>query len=638
MMWPLLLTLIGAPLSAAPRPASDSTIVYYNARLALREGRNTEAARLWLLRNAIEDTTGRVSPHDADFHSVTWAALGALGICQDGLVQDDEGAGLWPLALHNYLVRTMGRRAAGRRARPFDAFEVGRQARYVAIGDVLGSKELAVVQLSRGRCLRPRLALIAAGEYIGASLSDRQVVARLLRDLLRRAQTTLAGDRVRGRSVIAARLFDLDLQLTALAAREARLAARESGRQGRQLGLSESSVAALRTEAPTTTLDPNSEAASILRACVAWPAREWMSLSPDRRLYLYGAARSYGGDTHALRSLGLGIIDLLIAAGDGAGVARWVGQIAPVDGDPLLREAVWSGERGQRLLALDPASGFEERAVIALHRGVDQLSRGDLKGALRSMAFARQHASESHVGGNIEGLSLRWLGYVVAQFEITDELLVTLTELVPRRDYSLILEDLMWSAAFHSDTRSFETGMANQRGRGALERRLASLRPLAAGDVRRFSTQVQARLTDSQGETLRFIDQFVARLEREDADVRRAQLPTLRALRRVLEPLTAADAGRPGRVTTALIERTYAIEEGVAGVPSESSAQNRARALSPDAEVHAGSVRLAPADPLPWAFRAVDTAAPSVFTPLDLVPEEWRGPDGAWVFGWSLRG
>lgn len=637
MMWMLglLLALTGAP-SASLAAVSDSTAVYYNARLALREGKTAEAARLWLLRNAIADKTGRISPHDADFHSVTWAALGALGICQDGLAEDDEGAGLWPLALHNYVVRTMGRRAAGRRARPFDAFDVGRQARYVSIQDVLGARELSVVQLSRGRCLRPRLALIAAGETLTAKLSDRQVVARLLRDLLTRAQSSLDGDRVRGRSVIAARLFDLDLQLTALAAREARNAARASGQKGRQLGLTEKSVTAQREESPATTLDPNSEAAAILRACVAWPAREWMNLSPDRRLYLYGAARSYTGDT--LHALGLDIIDLHIEAGDGAGVTRWIGQIAPGEGDLQLREAVWSGERGLRLLAFDPASGFDDRAVIALHRGVDQLSRGDLQGSLRSMAFARQYASDSQSARELEGLSLRWLGYVAARFEITEELLVTLAELVPRRDYSLILEDLMWSAAFHSDARSFETGMSNQRGRGALERRLAWLRPLAGGDLRNFTAQVQRGLTESQGETLRFLDQLVARLELEDADVRTAQLPTLRALRRLLEPLAAMDAGRTGRVTTALIEKTLAIEEGVAGIPADSSARDRARALSPDAEIYAGSVRLAPADPLPWPFRTVDTAAPSVFTPLDLLPEEWRDADGAWVFGWGLHG
>ena len=36
--------------------------------------------------------TDRVSPHDEDFHSITWAALGALGVCPDGYPKDDAAA------------------------------------------------------------------------------------------------------------------------------------------------------------------------------------------------------------------------------------------------------------------------------------------------------------------------------------------------------------------------------------------------------------------------------------------------------------------------------------------------------------------------------------------------------------------
>lgn len=635
-LWALLLA--GA-LASAPEP-TEHTIIYYNARMALREGKPNEAVRLWLLRNALEDQTGQVSAQDEDFRSVTWAALGDLGLCQDGIAKDGDGtgAGLWPLALHNQIVRTLGRRPMGHRSNPFNAFEVGQQARRVSLTDVLNARELQALELSRGRCLRPRLALLYAGELVTADLGDRQVSARLLRSLLERARETLAPGRVRGRAVIEARLFDLDLQITALAAREARQNARDLGSLARQVGLSRTAAAAVRAELPSTTLDPASPAADVLRAAAAWPADEWMALSPDRRLYLFQAARSFNQDEAHFQALGLEILDRVIASGDGEGVTRWIGLLVSGDSPGATRELIWGGERGERLMALDPESGFEERAVIAAHRGIDQLSRGDLPEALRSLAYARQHASESSAAASLDGLSLRWLSYVAAQFEITASLLVTLQELVQRRDYGVLLEDLMWSAAFHADLRSFETGLANPGGRGALERRLALLRPLAAGDNRRFTAQIKTGLAESPSETLRFLDQLLDRLEVEDGDVRGDQLPTLRALRALLEPLASEESGSQGRAAATLIDRALAIEQGLTGLPADASARDRARILAPGSEVFAGSVRLAPADPLPWPFRATDTPAPSVFTPMSLVPEEWRDAAGDLVFGWSIRG
>ncbi|MES2639495.1 MAG: hypothetical protein V4850_08415 [Myxococcota bacterium] len=645
MVWLALLGLFAGTTAAEPAPQplpepSGETVVYYNARMALREGHALEAVELWFLRNALENQSGRVSPHDADFRSVTWAALGELGLCQDGYAKDVDGAGLWPLALHNQVLRNLGRGKPPRPQRPFLAFEVDRQQRFVSITDVLGSKELDTLKLSRSRCTRPWLAKLAAGESVIAKLSDRQVATRLLRHLLTTARTTLAEGRVRGLAVLDARLFDIDLQLTALAAREARDDARKATRRGRELGLSRASATAMLAEAPTTTLDPDSAAAAVLRACVAWPTSEWMALSPDRRLYLFTRARTDGASpeasAEAFEKLGLGIVDALIAAGEGGAAEAWIGAVAASD-DPARRRVAWDGARGQALLALDSDAGFRERGVIALHRGVDQLARGELMDALRSLAFARQHADESRTGGDLAGLSLRWLSYVAGQFALSSELLVTLQELVPRQDYAVILEDLLWSAAFHADRRSFEDGLANQVGRGALERRLALLAPLAAGDLRRFSAGIRAGLTESPGETLRFLDLFVQRLELEDAGVRAAQLPTLVAIRQLLAPLETGEGGRQGRTAALLMERTLAIAGGVGGLP-ESSERDRARSLAPTGEVFAGSIRLAPADPLPWPFRAPEPSAPSVFVPIELRPLEWRDAAGELVFGWSIRG
>lgn len=610
-------------------PSPDPpTLVYYNARLALREGRPAEAVKLWWLRNAlVYQSRGRASAYDEDFVSVTWASLGALGVCPDGLARDEDGAGLWPLALHNWVVRNMNRSGPAGRPRVFEAYELGRQARLVSIDDVLSADELRTVDLVRGACLRPRLALLDAGESPTARLSDRQVTGRLLQALLRRALETLSADAVHGRAVVEARLFDLDLQLAALAAREAQQRAQRRAERGRAIGLSRGSVAAVRADGPATTLAPDSEPARILTECASWPIAEWMALSEDRRRFLFDRAREYGGDAERWTAVALGIVDALIAERDGAQVEEWIAR----SGDA---EAVWSGERGRRLLDLDRESGFREGAVIALHRGVALLAAGDQPGALRAIAAAAARAGDSRAAEPVASLSTRWLSYVASQFAITEELLVTLKELVGSQAYTVLLEDLMWHAAFRADRASFERGAGDQAG--ALSRRLALLRPLASGDVGRFAQGVREGLARSPNETLRFVRQWVERLEREDAEVRTTHVPAVVRLRALVRD-AAEEEGANGRLATTILDRTQALLDGVGGEDAAATARERARAFAPGAEVFAGSVRLAPSDALPWPFVATAAAAPSVYTSIELTPVEWQ-TDGGWVFGWQIRG
>lgn len=612
-------------LAFAQAPAPDrATLVYYNARLALREGRPAEAMKLWWLRNSLADRTGEVSAHDADFGSVTWASLGALGVCPDGLARDEHGAGLWPLALHNWVVRNLNRSGGRGRQQLFDAFELGRQARYVSIDDALSAEELLAVDLVRGACLSPTWSV----QMPAARLSDRQVAGRLLQALLRRALATLAPDEVRGRAAIEARLFDLDLQLAALAAREAQQQARRRAERGRAIGLSRGSVSAVRAEGPPTTLAPGSEPARILAECASWPTAEWMALSEDRRRFLFDRGREYGGDPAQWTAVALGIVDALIAARDGAQVEQWIARA----GDP---EAVWGGDRGRRLLDLDRESGFREGAVIALHRGVHLLAAGDQDGAIRAVAAAAARAGDSRASDEVAGLSRRWLSYVASQYAITDALLVTLQALVGSQDYAALLEDLMWHAAFRADRASFDRGAADQPG--ALGRRLALLRPLAGGDVTRFARGVEQGLAAEPNETLRFVHQWVERLEREDAEVRAAQIPAILRLRALVRD-AAGEEGANARLAIAILDRSQAVLDGVAGQDDAATSRERARAFAPGAEVFAGSVRLAPTDALPWPFTAALAAPPSVFTSLELLPVEWQDDRGGWVFGWQIRG
>ncbi|MFT7519003.1 MAG: hypothetical protein ACI9MC_001139, partial [Kiritimatiellia bacterium] len=348
MLW--LLSLVVFAGEVAP---SDATLIYYNARLALREDRPIEATKLWLLRNAHENKIERVSPYDNDFRSVAWVALGELGLCQDGHKRDVDGAGLWPLAMHNWVVRNRGRTPSQQKLRPFKALDVGRQQRHVAITDVLGSEELRTVSFYRGACLEPKIVQAVAGGPVWVRLRDRHQATGLVRFLLDRASLTLS-DNVRGQGVIEARLFDVHLQLMALSAQEARRKAREQSRLARVLGMGRPSAVAMREDADPYAFSDRSEPARILRECQDWSVDEWMALSVERRLYLYDQARAYLVSSPALDRLPLQIIDQSIAVGDGEQVAQWIARASAVtDG----QKAVWGGSRGRQLLALDVQSG-----------------------------------------------------------------------------------------------------------------------------------------------------------------------------------------------------------------------------------------------------------------------------------------
>ncbi len=626
-MTPLALLFSTAVAAATP---SDATVVYYNARMALREDQPDEAVRLWLLRNALESQQHRVSPEDADFRSVTWVALGDLGLCTDGLRPDDDGVGIWPLAVYNLVVQTFGRRPRPRTGEPFQAFAVGRQQRPVAIGDVLDQEELLAVQLSRGRCLRPYLEQLHARQTWRPHPKDRQVGGWMLRHLLVKALETVDRVRVRGVSVLDARLFDVDLQLTALANRAARREAQERSRKGRAMGLSVASLRLMLEQARKTTLPPESDAIRILNACPTWPVEEWMALTDDRRRFLFDHARAVAADSAPLEQVALGIVDAEIRAGNGAAVMAWISRVND-------RAAVAMGERGARLLGLDASSGFTEASVVALWRATHFVASGDLAAAMQSFAFAVAHAHESVVAAEVSALSRRWLSYVTGQFVLDASLIQTLQALLPKRERAHVFEDLAWQAAAHRDAVSFAHAVeALSAGAAA---RLDLVQPLAAGDVGGFQRRLREGMNTSPTTSLRDIDLLLTILERDSAEVRRDHSTTLDVVVASVQPLAEEGdlGGRNARTAAAVIERVRAMQEGLQALDA-AAADIRTRALSPESGVFVGSVKLAPTDALPWPFVDGTPTPPSVFEPLSIEPVEWRDARGEWVFGWSIRG
>lgn len=615
--------------SAGP---STQAVIHYNARMALRAGAPDEALRLWLLRNAVAWRTGQVSGADDDLRSVVWAALGARGLCPDGFPLDDDGAGLWPLALHNWLVLDARREPPPPLPNAFLAFSLGRQQRHISLWDVLDLDELRAARFTRTDCWVRWPLSIQFWEWPFAEHTDKQVNGRMMRRLLRWALRTTEGKPVVGRAVIQARLFDLSLALNQIRGRAARRERLEMRAKARQQGMSTREIDA--QIAGVTGLDPRSEEGQILMESLGWRAEEWMTLSSARRQFLFEYAASASGDRRPLAPLVLAVIDRLVAARAGAEIESW---IAHLPDDPAHRAAVWGGARGRALLGLDKETGFTARAVIALHRAVDALSRGAQEDALRLFALATRWADESSATASVRRLSRRWVSYVAAEYRLTPTLIEALRSTLPRRDFSAVLEDQIWQATLAVDIESFEQAVAQRWQSGALDERVALLRPLARGQVEAFYAGVDEALQASPYRAARFLSALVVRLQRAPAATRRRYVPLLQGLKGALarEISAAEGARRDAKRLTALVDEIRATLEGVTGSRGAAPA-DVASGLSPDREIFAGAIRVPPADPLPWPFSVAPVDAPRAFEPITLRPEEWRGPDGGLIFGWRV--
>lgn len=615
-------------------PPSDQTVVFYNARISLREGRAAEALKFWLLRNSINAQGRHLGKYDEEFRSVVWAALGQLGICQDGYPKDDEGgAGLWPLSLHNWVLYASRGIPPGAR-NPWDAFEAGRQQRFITLHSIVSNAELRSTTFFRTSCFLPETTLLSLGKAPSLDLQDKLSTGPFLKKLLQLSLKTLVRDKVMSVSAIEARIFDLDLAIAQLLERKAKRDGTLAKQKAKMAGVSD--VGAKEAKDAAMVWPKDSPQAAFLRRALTWSTSDWLTLNRQRRLFLFSKAKPFAPSPAATDPLVLSLIDEMIARKEGAELEKWIGNFDAKDARPK-RAALMDGERGKRLLDLEPEkTGFRERAVVAMHRGVTFLEAGALQEALRSFAYAMGHADESTEANTILPLARRWVSYVLSKYETTPEVIATLKALVPKGEYNAVIEDLIWRAALRSDERSFELVVASTQRGGALDAKVTKLRLLAQGKQGALATELRDAAVDEPHLTLRFGKQLLEKLEAEDVDVRRANVPLLKQLNHVYDTLIGKPGGAKAQQRSAeeLISRAQGMLEGLALY--DNSVMGKARDLSPRHETFAGNIRLAPSDPLPWPFAVPTAEAPSAFTPMVLKPVEWRGADGQLVFGWKI--
>ncbi|MFZ9886760.1 MAG: hypothetical protein ACO3JL_04585 [Myxococcota bacterium] len=609
-------------------------IVHWNARAALRAEEPREALRLWLLKNALSQA-GEGPDAEEDFRSAVWVAIGDLGLCPDGLALDEKGAGLWPLATYNWALRRAAASGDDEEIDAWEAFAGGMQQRPISLHDVLSLEELKSVRFARTGCFGEWWAIARTqNALVLPDLNDRGFLARLLYGLVLRAQRTLREEGIEGRAVLTTRLFDLRLAMVKLAAAKSQ---QETGLFDELLagaGVSGEGRQARRRERLARFRASND--AELWRVARSWPALEWMSLSQQRRLALFGDMDGEGGDV-TLQPLVLDVIDRLIEDKKGAELEQWLGLAQKEAHRGFLNEAVTEGERGERILSLSVEQGFRERAAIALHRGVAALQRGEVMPALRAFAFSLAHAEESSRAEEVHRLALRWLSFVLSEFETSEEVMVVLEEFVPDADRRGIWERLLWRAALRVDTNSFERVRLRIKGRGSLARTASLLAPLANGQPAAVFAllEEEGQAEGTRHGLVRFLAAYLDHLSLEPLHVRVEHTPMLR---RVLDELEAYSLGGQRSVVRKaerLSARAQALLD-VSGAYDESLRGNVKYSL-PEREAYAGSVRLSPTDELPWPFRFPKVTAPSPFTRIALTPVEWRRADGTLVYGWRIH-
>ncbi|MFZ9521303.1 MAG: hypothetical protein ACO3A4_12580 [Silvanigrellaceae bacterium] len=566
------------------------------ARGAFAAKKFEDVAKIWFLKNTLADVRGnRVATEEA-ISSALWLAMDRLRLCPEGLPADPHG--LWTLAVHNIVLRSLYSPEKESSGNPFEAFNTGFQQRKVSISDVLSAEELRALKFEPGDC-----SLVETMRFGGMNYStylrsdvevDRPTWAGMMLDALQSARRRLKD--VRGTSVVESRIFDLQLYLL-------------EKTQG------------------------NHDLLEILNRAVKWTAADWLALSPSRRLYFFSQVDAVQPDRHRSNEIVLEIIDGLIQQKSGSDLNSWIGLYSR---DKTSREyrQIWDGERGNRLLSLDYDSGFRGRSSISLRRGLASLEKGDVHNALRYLGLTINFAGRDETEAeSTTALAKRWISYIAGTWKVTADLVSVLKEVLPRDAYTPVFEDLAWRAAFRGDGSSFKLAFGLLRDGSAAHGRVEQSARLSRGEVAGFANELSRRLQSEPYSAIRFCNLFLDRLESEDAAVRKRLVP-------VLERLTVADriAVRKGSRTTVGLEKLSrrALEMLRVLQPQINETMvSKSRDYAPGSGIFVGNVRLAPTDTLPWPFTDPNVSPPNVFTPIVARPERWIS-DGQEVLGWMI--
>ena len=139
------------------------------------------------------------------------------------------------------------------------------------------------------------------------------------------------------------------------------------------------------------------------------------------------------------------------------------------------------------------------------------------------------------VPDKVRNLALRWIAHTAGQFTLDTTLLSILEKSLPKLEQIEILESLLWQAAWSGDEAAFKLGEKQLARRRAATERMATIRPLASGNIKLLIRNLKQVSTQRPSAAIKIVEILLQTFERQTLERRRAHRTTLTALNRYLD-------------------------------------------------------------------------------------------------------
>lgn len=567
------------PLDLAPRSQELAAELYEQALLASEKGGDARVLKLWFLFLSLRSDAAK-APYLKNWQSLIWSAVGQLNLCPESL--PEESSGLWPLVIYNYLIRHRQAVEAADRgaADTLASFREGEQARRVRYDQVLSFEEIESFKPYRDSCL-PWVSIRKAPAFIGEKEvkgdlkpQDR---ARILYRLLQKTQDSI--NLAAGEEWLKLRLFTFQLYLS---------------------GGSEEAIAA---SLPfVLTLMRGSDA-------------QIKAFDKATRLYLVHTLDESELDAGAKQEIFFRWLDLAISFEDSELIDSLIGRIDR--SNPALRELVWNGPRGERLLELGKRELFSEAASLAMHRG---LAAADPIEALRQFSLAIRFAPQARAEG-LDDLAFDWITFTLERYRFDEKLLSFLRSFLEPASLRRLINQLLWASVLAGE----DTLVQNQELKELLGRRLREEAPrlqlLASRRTGKFIETYVADLREKPRPVLQFTGEMLAQLEKQPFPVIEAHLDLIAKMHAALyKNLSRKQLERgPSQSILESFDRLLVHHKG-------SNPELAARQVRGLDRATLGTLRVEPSREIPWIFPEPPEVSFDVFQEIPFIISRPEAP------------
>lgn len=635
LLWLVPGWLAATPVTVPMPPAASATsaqLLLYNAQLAMQARDPEQVMTLWLAHNSLRSIDRTVERQVPAFVSLVWVAMAQLHLCPDNLPLDDDdgrGAGIWPIALYNWLLAAQHRNSFATLPNPTQALLQGQQQRHIHLWSILNREELGQVRwVSQGNCAWLPMLLKQAGIGIKEPAESPLPLLRLLRWLLAQAMATTNEQLVEGKAV--------------LVARDITLAFKQAELEQKFVKPAKVAVAAATKKQASPSEQTELTKPGHVCQSVKWSAQDWLHLTPERRLALFGQRLNCPQDDgNKLPEQWLAILEALLIHQQTHELAAWLGFLEPIAAQSPqfgLQQTLATGPLGAMLMGLEPESGFQEQAAIALLRGIGLLQAGQTTPALQAFAHALHDSAYSTQANAVASLTRRWLLFLLHTYRADATMLTLLQQLLPAGQFGWLVEQLWLGAALRADVQSFTFLRAYLRPTSPLGKLDVFALPLAQGRLQLPTVTLQAvgAGPPAPGQAtaymlLQWSKYVLQTLSQEDRALQEQLVPYLQQLLHVWHKFAAGN----NRSYQAIAQQIQALLQGL--TDAMPSADSQARSWSSQQATFGGTIHLAPSESPPWPFPCLHTSLPSALVPIPLQATAAWQHEGQWQLGWRLQ-